>query len=184
MNKHRLKVLTIFFLLLSSILISCGKKELPKTDVVLQTTEGDIEIKLFTDIAPKTCENFVGLIEKNYYDNTLFHRVIKNFMIQGGDPTGTGKGGESLWGGTFADEVSDKISFDRKGLVAMANRGPNTNGSQFFITTGPSPALNNRYTIFGEVINGYNVVEKIENTQTGPGDRPVIDQILVNAYVK
>ena len=109
------------------------------TIVVLETTQGTIEVKLFTDIAPKTCENFTKLIEKGYYDGIIFHRVIPQFMIQGGDPTGTGMGGESAWGGTFEDEVTPAVKFDKKGILAMANAGPNTNGSQFFITTVPTP---------------------------------------------
>src|SRR6185503_1347446 len=103
--------------------------------VELETNQGTIRVKLFLKVAPKTVENFVGLIEKGYYDGIIFHRVIKDFMIQGGDPTGTGRGGESLWGEPFEDEVSSAVKFDRKGLLAMANAGPGTNGSQFFITT-------------------------------------------------
>lgn len=152
--------------------------------LVLETTEGNIEISLFNDIAPKTVENMVGLAKKGYYDGVIFHRVMKGFMIQGGDPEGTGRGGESLWGGTFADEFNPSVTFDRKGLLAMANRGPNTNGSQFFITVAPTGWLNMKHTIFGEVISGYDVVEKIENTKTGPGDRPVADQVILKAYVK
>ncbi|MBU0469232.1 MAG: peptidylprolyl isomerase [Candidatus Omnitrophica bacterium] len=153
------------------------------TKVIIETNQGDIEIRLFTDIAPKTCENFIGLIEKGYYDGIIFHRVIKNFMIQGGDPTGTGRGGESLWGGKFEDEVTQAVTFDKKGLLAMANAGPNTNGSQFFITTIPTPWLNMNHTIFGEVINGYESVDAIENTQVGRGDKPVEDQKIIRAYV-
>ena len=152
--------------------------------VVLKTNQGEIELQLFTDIAPKACENFIGLVEKGYYDGIIFHRVIKGFMIQGGDPTGTGRGGESLWGGKFEDEVSDKVQFDRKGLLAMANAGPNTNGSQFFITTVPTPWLNMKHTIFGEVISGYDVVEKMENTPVGPGDKPYEKQQIIKAFVK
>ena len=152
--------------------------------VVLETNQGDIELKLFPDIAPKACENFIGLVEKGYYDGITFHRVIKNFMIQGGDPTGTGRGGESLWGMPFEDEVSPDVKFDKPGLLAMANAGPNTNGSQFFITTVPTPWLNMHHTIFGEVISGYDVVEKIEDTPASAGDRPVDDQKIIRAYLK
>ncbi len=152
--------------------------------IVFETNQGNIEIKLFNDVAPKTVENIVGLIGKKYYDGLIFHRVIKNFMIQGGDPTGTGRGGESLWGGKFEDEVSPTTKFDRKGLLAMANSGPSTNGSQFFITTVPTPWLNMKHTIFGEVISGYDVVEKIENTPVGAQDRPVAEQKIIKAYVK
>lgn len=152
--------------------------------IVLETNQGAIEIELYTDIAPKTCENMLGLIKKGYYDGIIFHRVIKNFMIQGGDPTGTGRGGESIWGKPFEDEVNPFLTFDKKGLLAMANAGPNTNGSQFFITTEKTPWLNGKHTIFGEVIKGYDVVQKIENCQKGPGDRPVQEQKIIRAFVK
>ncbi len=152
--------------------------------VVLETNQGDIEIKLYLDIAPKACENFIGLIEKGYYDDIIFHRVIKGFMIQGGDPTGTGGGGESLWGKPFEDECRSEAAFDKKGILAMANAGPGTNGSQFFITTAKTPWLNMRHTIFGEVIYGYDVVEKIENTPTGAGDKPLKEQKIIKAYIK
>jgi len=152
--------------------------------VILETSQGNIEIKFFTDTAPKTVENFTGLVKKSYYDGIIFHRVIPNFMIQGGDPTGTGAGGESLWGGKFEDEVTPTVKFDKKGLLAMANAGPGTNGSQFFITTAPTPWLNMHHTIFGEVVSGYDVVEKIEKTPTGSGDRPVEEQKIIKAYIK
>ena len=152
--------------------------------VVLETNQGDIEIKLYPDIAPKTCENFIGLIEKGYYDGIIFHRVIKNFMIQGGDPTGTGRGGESLWGKPFEDECRPEATFDKKGILAMANAGPGTNGSQFFITTAKAPWLNTRHTIFGEVISGYEVVEKIEEVPTGAGDKPLKEQKIIKAYLR
>ena len=152
--------------------------------IVLETNQGNIEIKLWPTVAPKTCQNFLGLIGKKYYDGIIFHRVIKNFMLQGGDPTGTGRGGESFWGGKFEDEVAPQIKFDKKGLLAMANAGPNTNGSQFFITTVPTPWLNMNHTIFGEVISGYETVEKIENTAVDGSDRPVETQKIIKAYVK
>ncbi len=149
--------------------------------VILETNQGNIKLKLYPEVAPKTCENFVGLIKKGYYDGIIFHRVIKSFMIQGGDPTGTGRGGESLWGGKFKDECDPKVTFDKKGLIAMANAGPNTNGSQFFITTIPTDWLNGRHTIFGEVMEGYDIVEKIENAPTGFMDRPVQEQKIIKA---
>lgn len=152
--------------------------------VVLETNQGNVEIKLFEAVAPKTCENFKGLIAKGYYDGLIFHRVIKQFMIQGGDPTGTGRGGESLWGQEFADEFSPSLTFNKPGILAMANRGPGTNGSQFFITTTATPWLNNKHTIFGEVVAGYDIIQKIENTEVGPGDKPVADQKIIKAYIK
>ncbi|MDE2223561.1 MAG: peptidylprolyl isomerase [Candidatus Omnitrophica bacterium] len=154
------------------------------TVVVLETNQGNIELTLYPDKAPKTVENFVGLVKKGYYNGTIFHRVIKNFMIQGGDPTGTGMGGQSLWGGAFADEFSPELTFDKPGILAMANRGPDTNGSQFFITTVPTPWLNGHHTIFGFVSGGYDVVSKIANTATGAGDRPVKEQKIIKAFVK
>ena len=152
--------------------------------VILETNQGLIEIKLFSDTAPKACENFIGLVENGYYEGVIFHRVIKNFMIQGGDPAGTGTGGTSLWGAPFKDEVSSEVKFDKPGILAMANSGPNTNGSQFFITTAKTPWLNMRHTIFGEVIFGYDVVEKIENTSIGSLDKPIVEQKIVKAYIK
>ncbi len=152
--------------------------------VVLETSQGVIEIKLMPDVAPKACESFIGLAEKGYYEGIIFHRVIKGFMIQGGDPTGTGIGGESFFGAPFKDEVVSSVKFGKPGILAMANSGPNTNGSQFFITTIPTPWLNMRHTIFGEVISGYDVVEKIENIAVGVGDKPIVEQRIIKAYLK
>lgn len=166
-------------------LISAQEMEVKKNPIVVfETNLGNIEITLKPDVAPKTCENFLGLVNKHYYDGIIFHRVIKNFMIQGGDPTGTGAGGESIWGKSFGDEVSPTVKFDKAGLLAMANRGPNTNGSQFFITTAMTPWLHMRHTIFGEVTTGLDIVKKIEAVQTGPQDRPVEAVKIVKAYVK
>ncbi len=152
--------------------------------VVLETNQGKIEIKMMPQVAPKACENFTKLVQKGYYDGLIFHRVIKNFMIQGGDPTGTGTAGESIWGTSFEDEVNPGVGFDRPGLLAMANAGPNTNGSQFFITTANTPWLNMHHTIFGEVISGYDVVQEIENTATGESDKPIKEQKIIKAYLK
>ena len=155
-----------------------------KNIVVLETNQGVIEIKLMPQVAPKACENFTKLVEKGYYNGLIFHRVIKDFMIQGGDPTGTGAGGESIWGQPFEDEVSADVKFEKPGILAMANSGPGTNGSQFFITTAKTPWLNMHHTIFGEVIFGYDVVQKIENTQVDASDRPKIEQKIIKAYLK
>ncbi len=152
--------------------------------VVFETNQGIVEIKLMTDSAPKACENFMALVEKGYYDGTTFHRVIKNFMIQGGDPTATGRGGESVWGKPFEDEVTETVTFEKPGLLAMANSGPGTNGSQFFITTASTPWLNMKHTIFGEVVSGYDVVQKIENTEIGAMDKPVTEQKIIKASIK
>lgn len=161
-----------------------GISAMEDTIVVLETNQGNIEIKLKTDIAPKTCENFVKLVQKGYYDGLIFHRVIKGFMIQGGDPTGTGAGGTSIWGKPFEDEVTPQATFDGPGILAMANSGPNTNGSQFFITCAKTPWLNMRHTIFGEVVSGLEVVQKIENSSTGANDRPIAQQKINRAYIK
>jgi peptidylprolyl isomerase len=152
--------------------------------VVLQTNQGDIELKLFEDIAPKTCENFTTHIQNGYYDGIIFHRVIPNFMIQGGDPTGTGMGGESIWGEPFEDEVSKDVQFDKPYLLAMANAGANTNGSQFFITTTQTPWLNMNHTIFGEVISGKDSVNAIESAPRDNRDKPLEDQVIIKAYIK
>jgi cyclophilin family peptidyl-prolyl cis-trans isomerase len=152
---------------------------------VIKTNMGNIELELFADKAPKTVENFVGLAEKGYYNGVIFHRVIDNFMIQGGDPTGTGRGGESLWGGKFNDEIDSSLTFDKPGYLAMANAGPNTNGSQFFITTVPTPWLNGHHTIFGKVVGGMDVVNKISKVETTkPYDRPVNDVVMKEVIIE
>ncbi len=151
------------------------EKSAPAADeiAVVATNMGTIKIKFFPEVAPKAVENFKGLAKKGYYNGIIFHRVIDKFMIQGGDPTGTGRDGKSLWEKPFADEFSPKHRFDRKGLLAMANAGPSTNGSQFFITLVPTPHLNDRHTIFGEVVEGLDIVEKIGKVKTGAADKPV-----------
>lgn len=131
--------------------------------------------------APKTVENFLGLCAKRYYDNTIFHRVIRDFMIQGGDPTGTGRGGASLWGGKFGDEFSKDLRHTGAGILSMANAGPNTNGSQFFITLAPTPHLDNKHTIFGRVSRGMAVVERLGNVRTDGGDRPLQEVKILSA---
>jgi len=157
----------------------------PKTIVVtFQTSQGDFEVTLFPEVAPKAVENFVKLAQKNYYNGTVFHRVIPNFMIQGGDPQGTGMGGSSIWNKEFEDEVTSDVRFNRAGLLAMANRGPNTNGSQFFITTAATSWLDKKHTIFGEITKGYDVVQKIERTKTGAQDRPMEPQVIRQLVVK
>jgi len=176
-------MLVIFSLFFINLFIK-GAYGMDNKVVVLETNQGSIEIKLLPEVAPKACENFTKLVEKGYYNGLIFHRVIKGFMIQGGDPTGTGAGGESVWGKSFEDEVSLSVKFDKPGLLAMANAGPGTNGSQFFITTAVTPWLNMHHTIFGEVVSGYDVVQKIENTQTGPSDKPVTEQKIIKAYLK
>nr|CAH7751722.1 unnamed protein product [Callosobruchus chinensis]CAH7762235.1 unnamed protein product [Callosobruchus chinensis] len=119
--------------------------------VLLKTTVGDIDIELWSKEAPKACRNFIQLCLEGYYNNTIFHRVVKDFIVQGGDPTGDGTGGESIFGQPFKDEFHQRLKFTRRGLLAMANAGKDDNGSQFFFTMGATPELNNKHTIFGKV---------------------------------
>lgn len=166
------------------VLLLSASALLASNHVVFETTEGKIVFALKPEIAPKACENFVGLVQKGYYDGVSFHRVIRGFMIQGGDPSGTGRGGQSIFGRSFEDEFKPNVVFDRAGLLAMANAGPNTNGSQFFITTVPTPHLNGRHTIFGEVVEGMNVVRKIENSEVDMRSKPQKQQLILKAYLK
>ena len=164
----------------------------------LHTNAGPIRLELFPNHAPKTVRNFVDLAEGNreytdprtgqpgsgpYYNGTISHRVISGFMVQMGDPTGTGRGGP---GYTFADEFHPELRFDRPYLLAMANAGPGTNGSQFFITVSPTPHLNNRHTIFGQVADEQSakVVDAIANTPTGPSDRPLQDVVIERVEIE
>lgn len=171
---------------------------------LIKTNRGDITVKLFPELAPKTVQNFVELAKKGYYDGVIFHRVIPDFMIQGGDPTGTGMGGESIYGESFEDEFSREL-FNLRGALSMANSGPNTNGSQFFIVNntnvpenmlsqlegagfpneiieayknGGTPWLDFRHTVFGHVLEGMDAVDDIANAQRGPQDRPVHDVVI------
>ena len=138
------------------------------TNATMLTNHGSIELELFDDAAPKTVQNFVKLAQDGFYDGVIFHRVIQDFMIQGGDPTGTGSGGP---GYQFEDEFNDHKVV--RGALAMANAGPNTNGSQFFIvTTDAAPWLDGKHTVFGQVTSGMDVVDAIEGVDTGPGDKP------------
>lgn len=158
-------------------------KNLSHPYVVLHTTEGDLEIELFPDIAPLAVENFMTHIKNGYYNGVAFHRIIKNFMIQGGDPTETGRGGESIWKKDFKDEFKDK-TFDKPGILAMANRGPYTNGSQFFITTAPTPWLNGHHTIFGEITkDSYTTLNKLNNVAVN-GSTPIHRVEIIKAYIK
>ena len=153
----------------------------------IETNLGTIRFELLEDESPKTAENFRLLAEKGYYDGVIFHRVIEGFMIQGGDPTGTGRGGASAWGGRFDDEINRSSALYQgkytKGTVAMANRGPNTNGSQFFIMHADYP-LPASYTKFGRVIEGQDVVDKIATTQTDRGDRPTTDVVMEKVTIE
>jgi len=195
---------SLFYLLTTLLLITgCNANEVKKTTpesnttaagvqkeeatiVVLETNEGNITLKMFPKVAPLAVENFVTHVKEGYYDGLIFHRVIKDFMIQGGDPTGTGTGGESIWHKEFVNEYAPNVVFDKPFLLAMANHGPNTNGSQFFITTKETPWLNGGYTIFGEVIAGQEAVRKIEHTKVGGAQHstPVEKQIILKAHVQ
>ena len=160
------------------------------------TSEGNFTVRLFDQEAPKTVANFIGLAEgtkewtdprsnntvkQPYYDGGIFHRVIDGFMIQGGDPLGQGIGGP---GYTFADEFHPSLRHGKAGMLSMANRGPNTNGGQFFITLGPTPHLDDRHSIFGEVVEGMDVVKKIGKTPTGDRDRPVTDVVIQSVRIE
>ncbi len=150
------------------------------TIVLLETSMGNMKIELFDDKAPNTAKNFRDLVEKGFYDGTIFHRVIKNFMIQGGDPTGTGSGGP---GYKIKDEFGAGLKHDKKGVLSMANAGPNTGGSQFFITLVPTPWLDGKHAIFGKLVEGEDVLDKIGSTPTSAGDRPKTEVKIIKAKV-
>lgn len=182
-----------------------------ESTLVLHTNKGDIELVLFEELVPKTVANFVGLAKQGYYDGVIFHRVIKDFMIQGGDPTGSGMGGESIYGESFEDEFTPLL-FNLYGSLSMANAGPNTNGSQFFIVTAPNvpaqmlsqlkgagfpepiieayaenggtPWLDQKHTVFGHVVKGMEVVEAIQNSPTGFMDKPQEEILIESITVK
>ncbi len=182
-----MKALILFLLSVFSA-VFLNAQEAKKVQAVLETTSGKITLDLFPEVAPKAVENFVTHINNGYYNGILFHRVIRKFMIQGGDPTGTGRGGESIWGKDFEDEIAKGYAFDRAGILAMANAGANTNGSQFFITTTRTPHLNGKHTIFGEISKqnqeeSFKTLRKIEYTQTDHADKPLKEQKIIKAYI-
>ena len=147
-----------------------------------ETSLGNFTIELFEQETPNTVGNFVKLAEKNFYNGVIFHRVIDGFMIQGGDPTGTGRGGP---GYQFADEFHPKLKHTSEGILSMANAGPNTNGSQFFITLAATPHLDGRHTVFGKVTEGIDIVRMIGKTKVSkPGDRPVVDVVMNKVTVE
>jgi cyclophilin family peptidyl-prolyl cis-trans isomerase len=149
--------------------------------VTMETSKGTIKINLFDDKVPNTTKNFKDLIKKGFYDGLIFHRVIKDFMLQAGCPDGNGRGDP---GYKFADEFHSELRHDRPGILSMANSGPNTNGSQFFLTTVPTPWLDNRHAVFGEVIEGMDIVKIIEGTATGAGDKPAEDIVMTKVTVE
>jgi len=150
----------------------------------IETSMGTMTIELYERAVPKTVKNFVGLAEKGYYDSVIFHRVIDKFMIQGGDPTGTGRGGESFYGQPFEDEIVDTLGHSSAGILSMANAGPSTNGSQFFITLVPTPWLDGKHTIFGKVVEGMDVVNAIGKVKTSkPFDKPVEPVVMKSVTI-
>ena len=169
---------------------------MPGVYAEFNTSEGNFTVRLYDEEAPKTVENFVGLAEGTkewsdprtnqkvktpYYDGGVFHRVIEGFMIQGGDPLGQGIGGP---GYNFADEFHAKLRHNKAGILSMANRGANTNGGQFFITLGPTPHLDDKHSIFGEVVSGMDIVNKIGSTKTGPGNKPAKDVAITTVKIE
>ena len=184
---HFLFKLLVGFLSIG-ILAQAQESESQKIQAVLETTSGKITLDLFPQVAPKAVENFVTHINEGYYNGTIFHRVIRRFMIQGGDPSGTGRGGESIWGKDFEDEIVKGYAFDAAGVLAMANAGENTNGSQFFITTTRTPHLNGKHTIFGAISEdskeeSFKTLRKIEYTPTNSQDKPIKEQKILKAYI-
>jgi len=154
--------------------------------VTLETTHGDLKIELFCEATPKTVENFLAHCASGYYDGCLFHRNIRNFMIQTGDPSGTGKGGESIWGPAFEDEIRSTLKFNARGIVAMANSGPDSNKSQFFITYNKQAHLDGKYTIFGRVIDGADsTLDAMERVPVTPKNRPTqeiqLKKVIIHA---
>lgn len=156
------------------------EEKMTNTMITMETTKGTMKIKLYDDKAPKTVENFKTLVAKGYYNGIIFHRVIKGFMIQGGDPTGTGMGGP---GYTIKDEFGLGLKHTKKGMLSMANAGPNTGGSQFFITLAATPWLDGKHAIFGEVVEGLDVLEAIGSTPTDPSDKPRTEVKMVKVSV-
>jgi peptidyl-prolyl cis-trans isomerase-like 3 len=151
--------------------------------VTLHTSEGKIKLELYCELAPETCKNFLALCATDYYNGSLFHRNIKSFMMQGGDPTGKGKGGRAIGGGYIDDEFCDELRHSKRGVVSMANRGANKNGSQFFITYGKAPHLNNVNSVFAHVIHGMDVLDKVENAPVTDKFRPIQEIVIESVSI-
>ena len=163
-------------------LIAVGRAYAAERSVAaFDTSMGLFKVELLTDLAPVTTKNFIDLSKKGFYDGVIFHRVIDKFMIQGGDPTGTGRGGP---GYTIPDEFGPGLKHDKPGVLSMANAGPNTGGSQFFVTLVPTPWLDGKHAIFGMVVEGMDVVSAIGGTKTGPGDKPVVDVTIKSITIE
>lgn len=154
---------------------------IPAPATLSNTFQGSITLELYTTHAPRTCNNFSTLVRRGYYDGTIFHRIIPNFMVQGGDPTGTGRGGSSIYGERFADEIDASLKHTGAGVLSMANAGPDTNGSQFFLTLAPTPWLDGKHTIFGRVKGGMGTVKRMGLVKTGEEDRPLEEVKIVKA---
>ncbi|XP_020706370.1 peptidyl-prolyl cis-trans isomerase-like 1 [Athalia rosae] len=152
--------------------------------VALETTMGEILIELYWKHAPITCRNFAELVRRGYYNGTKFHRIIREFMIQGGDPTATGKGGTSIYGECFDDEIHDDLKHTGAGILSMANSGPDSNGSQFFITLAPTQWLDGKHTIFGRIHTGMAIVKRIGLVETDKNDRPIDDVKIIKGSVR
>ncbi|MDR1656631.1 MAG: peptidylprolyl isomerase [Deltaproteobacteria bacterium] len=176
----KLIIAAIFSLCLIAAPVWAQEAGTKRTVVVFETTLGTFKAELYDDLAPKTAGNFKSLIEKKFYDGTIFHRVIADFMIQGGDPDGTGRGGP---GYKIDDEFGPGLVHNAPGILSMANAGPNTGGSQFFITLAPTKWLDGKHAIFGKVVSGLDVVEAIGKVQTGQADRPVTEVKIERLYV-
>mmetsp|Transcript_24043 Transcript_24043/g.74132 ORF Transcript_24043/g.74132 Transcript_24043/m.74132 type:complete len:174 (-) Transcript_24043:21-542(-) len=153
--------------------------------VTLHTGVGDLKLELFCDTAPRCSFNFLALCASGKYDGCLFHRLLPGFMVQTGDPTGTGKGGASIWGGMFPDEFHPDNAHDRRGVVSMANKGPDTNRSQFFLTFDAQPHLNDKYSVFGHLVDGLDALDALEKLPVGKKNRPTtevfIDSVTIHA---
>ncbi|MDR1376207.1 MAG: peptidylprolyl isomerase [Synergistaceae bacterium] len=160
---------------------SSGAHAASQPTATFDTSMGTFKVELFSDLAPKTAQNFIDLAEKGFYDGVIFHRVIDKFMIQGGDPTGTGRGGP---GYAIPDEFGPGLKHDRPGILSMANAGPDTGGSQFFVTLVPTPWLDGKYAIFGAVVEGMDVVEAIGKTEVGASDKPVTDVVIKSVTIE
>ncbi|KAJ1565001.1 Peptidyl-prolyl cis-trans isomerase cyp10 [Nowakowskiella sp. JEL0078] len=150
--------------------------------VTLHTDLGELKIELFCEATPKAAENFLALCASGYYNNNIFHRNIRGFMIQTGDPTGTGKGGQSIWGRYFADEIKTTLKHNARGIIAMANKGPDTNGSQFFIVYGKQPHLDSKHTVFGKVIDGLETLDAMEKVPVDAKSKP-LQEIKIRSIV-
>lgn len=159
-------------------------KNSEKLIAAIETNMGTFEVELYAREVPRTVKNFIGLALKGYYNGVIFHRVIKDFMVQGGDPTGTGMGGESIYGAKFEDEFVPSLMHDSPGILSMANAGPNTNGSQFFITVVPTPWLNARHSVFGKVIKNMDLVFAMSQVPTNNSDRPLENIVMQKVSVE